>query len=105
MHLELGARRTVGVHYATWILSDENYLAPPQELGVAARERGASSACVPGEMGRTVVFPIEVGGGGSGGMSPVESVESGEKSLDGEKGLGEELAFREVRGGKSVLWC
>jgi hypothetical protein len=60
---------------------------------------------VPGEMGRTVVFPIEVGGGESGGMSPVESVESGEKSLDGEKGLGEELAFREVRGGKSVLWC
>jgi hypothetical protein len=99
MHLELGARRTVGVHYATWILSDENYLAPPQELGVAARERGASSTCVPGEMGRTVVFPIEVGGGESGGMSPVESVESGEK------GLGEELAFREVRGGKSVLWC
>jgi hypothetical protein len=59
---------------------------------------------VPGEMGRTVVFPIEGGGGESGGVSPAESVESGEKSLDGERRLGS-LVFREVRGGKSVLWC
>jgi len=104
MHLELAAKRTVGVHYGTWILSDENYLDPPRELGVAAREAGVTSRVVPGQMGRTMVFPIHLEGESSGDSSPTGS-EGGIKSLDGEKDLGSlDAAFREVRGGRSVVW-
>jgi len=105
MHLELAAKRTVGVHYATWILSDENYLAPPRELGVAAREAAVTSRVIPGQMGRTMVFPIRFEGESSGDSSPTVS-EVEVKSLEGEKALGSsDLTFREIRGGKSVFWC
>ena len=64
MHGELGAKRTVGVHYATWMLSDEHYLAPPRELGIAAREAGcAEGEVLLGQMGWTMVIPW--GGRGS----------------------------------------
>jgi hypothetical protein len=59
MHLELRARRTVGVHYATWILSDEHYLAPPRELWLATKRERVRNV-VPGELGRTTV--IRIGG-------------------------------------------
>jgi N-acyl-phosphatidylethanolamine-hydrolysing phospholipase D len=92
MHLELGAKKTVGVHYATWILSDEHYLSPPRELGIAAEENKVSAQVLPGQMGRTMVIPWE----------RVESSEDeGRKSLDGDA---LELALTEARGGKCVLW-
>ena len=95
MHLELGAKRTVGVHYATWILSDEHYLAPPRELGIAAEENKVTSSVIPGQMGRTMIIQWDKG--------EISSEEESNKSLNEEKGL--ELALTECRGGKCVLWC
>jgi N-acyl-phosphatidylethanolamine-hydrolysing phospholipase D len=92
MHVELGAKRTVGVHYATWILSDEHYLAPPRELGVAAAKAKVSANVMPGQMGRTMLIPWQ----------KVESSEESNQSSNEEKNL--ELALTEVRGGKCVLW-
>jgi N-acyl-phosphatidylethanolamine-hydrolysing phospholipase D len=91
MHLELGAKKTVGVHYATWILSDEHYLAPQTELAIAAEEKNLSANVIPGQMGRTVVIPWE----------KVESLEEESRSSDE---LGLEFAFTEARGGKCVIW-
>ena len=96
MHLELGAKKTVGVHYATWILSDEHYLAPPRELGLVAKEMKVSANVIAGHMGRTMLIPWE------------RAENSGErsennKSLDGNKSL--DLALTDVREGKCVLWC
>ena len=95
MHIELGAKKTVGVHYATWILSDEHYLAPPRELGIAAAEKKLSASIIPGQMGRTMIIPWE----------RFESSSSDEesRSLDGDnKSL--ELVLTDVRDGKCVIW-
>jgi N-acyl-phosphatidylethanolamine-hydrolysing phospholipase D len=91
MHLELGAKRTVGVHYATWILSDEHYLAPPRELCIAAEESNVSASVIPGQMGRTMVIPL---------VGP--PYEEGNMGSDG--GNNSELTLKEVRGGKCILW-
>lgn len=93
MHLELGAKRTVGVHYATWILSDEHYLAPQTELANAVRENRLQKRVMAGQMGRTMVIPWE----------RVESSEEDNKSQDG-KEEGEELVLMDARGGKCVIW-
>lgn len=93
MHLELGAKRTVGVHYATWILSDEHYLAPQTELANAVRENRLQKRVMAGQMGRTMVIPWE----------RVESSEEDDKSQDG-KEKGEELVLMDARGGKCVIW-
>jgi N-acyl-phosphatidylethanolamine-hydrolysing phospholipase D len=50
MHQELGAKKTVGVHYATWILSDEHYLAPQTELEESAEENNLCGVVVPGQL-------------------------------------------------------
>jgi len=98
MHIELGAKKTVGVHYATWILSDEHYLAPPRELGIAAEEKKLSASIIAGQMGRTMIIPWE-----RVERSSSEEEESN-KSLDGEnKSL--ELSLTDIRGGKCVIWC
>jgi hypothetical protein len=97
MHLELGAKKTVGVHYATWILSDEHYLEPQMVLAREARERGLSRRVMVGMMGRTVVIPWD----------KVESEEEEGRSFseeDREKGEGEGLVLVEGRGGKCVIW-
>ena len=91
MHLELGAKKTVGVHYATWILSDEHYLAPQTELEIAAQENNLSTRVIPGQMGRTVVIPRE----------RLESSAEENKSLE-DSGL--EMAFSTARDGKCVIW-
>jgi N-acyl-phosphatidylethanolamine-hydrolysing phospholipase D len=94
MHVELGAKRTVGVHYATWILSDEHYLAPQRELSVAVREASVEAEVMAGQMGRTMVIPW--GGGessdeeSSAGISESEEVKGGN--------------LVEGRGGKCIVW-
>ena len=95
MHIELGAKKTVGVHYATWILSDEHYLAPPRELEFAAVENRVSASIMPGQLGRTMLIPLE-----RVETSEEEIEEDSNKSLDEEKSL----ALMEVRNGKSVVW-
>jgi hypothetical protein len=87
MHQELGARKTVGVHYATWILSDEYYLAPQTELLAAAADNKVSANVIPGQMGRTMVIPWER--------------ESLEESNPDETS---ELLLTEARAGKCVVW-
>jgi N-acyl-phosphatidylethanolamine-hydrolysing phospholipase D len=91
MHQELGAKKTVGVHYATWILSDEHYLAPERELGVATAQNKLSASVIPGQMGRTMVIPWE----------REISADESQSSLD-EMGL--ELVLKEARGGRCVIW-
>ena len=98
MHLELGAKKTVGVHYGTWILSDEHYLAPPTELATAAEENKVSAYVIPGQMGRTMIIPWDSKG------EILSEEESSNKSSEVEEDKSLELALREVRGGKCVLW-
>ncbi len=40
IHLDVGARRSVGVHWGTFELSDEPLDAPPRDLAAARRTRG-----------------------------------------------------------------
>ena len=91
MHLELGAKKSVGVHYATWILSDEPYLEPQMVLAREAREKGLTGQVIAGMMGRTMVIPWD----------KVESEE--EENRENEK-KGKELVLVEGRGGKCVIW-
>jgi len=92
MHKELGAKRTVGVHYATWILSDEHYLAPPTELMEAATREKVRRQVMPGQLGRTVVFGVE--DEESFGDEKMEKVEVEE----------DEIELIDARGGKCVVW-
>lgn len=94
MHIELGAKKTVGVHYATWILSDEHYLAPPRELGIAAKEKKLGASIIPGQMGRTMVIPWERSESSSSDEN--RSLDGDDKTLD--------LALTDVRDGKCVIW-
>ncbi|BFZ62552.1 hypothetical protein YB2330_003653 [Saitoella coloradoensis] len=56
--LELAAERAVGVHWGTWILSDEHYLAPVLELRKnVAKYKMQEGRFIAGEMGETVVIP------------------------------------------------
>jgi N-acyl-phosphatidylethanolamine-hydrolysing phospholipase D len=87
MHQELGAKKTVGVHYATWILSDEHYLAPQTELLAAAADNKVSANVIPGQMGRTMVIPWE--------RESLEESNTDETS---------ELLLTEARAGKCVVW-
>lgn len=40
IHLDLGARRSIGIHWGTFQLTDEALDEPPRALAAAARERG-----------------------------------------------------------------
>ena len=91
MHMELGAKRTVGVHYATWILSDEHYLAPPMELREAAGKAKLGREVIPGQHGRTIVIPMEA-----------ESTSDEEKTETGD--IEQEVQLIEARGGNCVVW-
>lgn len=39
-HLDVGAKRTVGMHWGTFIMSDEPFLEPPRLFSAAARQAG-----------------------------------------------------------------
>ncbi|KAK9240872.1 beta-lactamase superfamily domain-containing protein [Lipomyces kononenkoae] len=65
--IDLGAKRLVGVHWATFILSDEHYLEPKQKLEQEAVAVGLQDAVWAADFGRTIVVPYrsadEVGSG------------------------------------------
>jgi N-acyl-phosphatidylethanolamine-hydrolysing phospholipase D len=94
MHLELGAKRTVGVHYATWILSDEHYLAPSQELRDAALKVNVGTQVMPGQHGRTMVFAIEEG----------SLTESSNEEKTEIADVNQDVDLLEARGGKCAVW-
>ncbi|KAJ8102142.1 beta-lactamase superfamily domain-containing protein [Lipomyces tetrasporus] len=55
--IDLGAKRLVGVHWATFMLSDEHYLEPKQKLEQEAVAAGLQDKVWAAEFGRTIVVP------------------------------------------------
>lgn len=57
MALDLKAKRSVGVHWGTWIMSDERYNLPPKDLEKARAKHGVQEEefCVL-PVGRTMVY-------------------------------------------------
>lgn len=56
MMQDVNGRRMVGVHYGTFILSNEHYLEPKTRLKAAAQELGKQETVFAGEFGRTEIF-------------------------------------------------
>jgi N-acyl-phosphatidylethanolamine-hydrolysing phospholipase D len=42
VHLDLGAKHSIGMHWGTFTLTDEALDQPPQDLAAAKREKGVS---------------------------------------------------------------
>jgi N-acyl-phosphatidylethanolamine-hydrolysing phospholipase D len=56
MALDLGAKKSVGVHWGTWIMSDESYNLPPVDLAKARQKLGMKDdAFVTLPVGETMV--------------------------------------------------
>ncbi|KAK9461552.1 beta-lactamase superfamily domain-containing protein [Lipomyces oligophaga] len=53
----IGARRLIGVHWGTFVLSDEHFLEPKQRLEKEATHMGLSDAVWAADFGRTVIIP------------------------------------------------
>ncbi|KAJ1981767.1 hypothetical protein H4R35_000595 [Dimargaris xerosporica] len=59
IHQDLAAHRSLGVHWATFMLSDESYLTPPQDLRQALGDRQVPlEQFMTTHLGETVVIPI-----------------------------------------------
>ncbi|KAJ1787900.1 hypothetical protein LPJ59_005646 [Coemansia sp. RSA 2399] len=57
IHRDLGARKSIGVHWGTFMMSDEHYLAPPRELAAAAAKHGLKEdEFVAPQIGRTNLY-------------------------------------------------
>ncbi|KAJ2398965.1 hypothetical protein GGI23_002930 [Coemansia sp. RSA 2559] len=57
IHRDLGARKSIGVHWGTFMMSDEHYLAPPRELAAAAAKHGLTEdEFVAPQIGRTNLY-------------------------------------------------
>lgn len=83
---DLGARKLVGVHWGTFVLSEEHFLEPRDLLhSLAEKERRGQDIIAP-EFGRTLVFRV--------------SGEDGEDENGGER----ESEVRVIRDGKALLF-
>ena len=60
-HVALGARRSVGMHFGTFQLTDEAIEAPLEALDVAKREAGVEAFETLG-FGETAVYRVDGGG-------------------------------------------
>ncbi|KAJ1666054.1 hypothetical protein IW140_005848 [Coemansia sp. RSA 1813] len=57
IHRDLGARKSIGVHWGTFMMSDEHYLAPPRDLAAAAAKHGLDDdEFVAPQIGRTNLY-------------------------------------------------
>ncbi|KAK9467416.1 beta-lactamase superfamily domain-containing protein [Lipomyces arxii] len=56
---DLGARRLLGVHWGTFVMSDEYFLEPRIKLDEYAAAHDMQNAVFAAEFGRTVVVPIQ----------------------------------------------
>ncbi|KAJ3045208.1 hypothetical protein HDV00_011079 [Rhizophlyctis rosea] len=101
MHRELRAQHTLGVHWGTFMMSDEYYMDPPRVLDESREKEGVTGREVfTTRLGETVVLPpprgwrsfgedlrgvgvagMERGGSGSGSVVSVEEGEEGEGVL------------------------
>jgi len=58
IHLDLAARRSIGIHWGTFALTDEALDEPPRALEAARRQRGlADDAFTVMAVGETRRFP------------------------------------------------
>ncbi|KAJ1721184.1 hypothetical protein LPJ53_004261 [Coemansia erecta] len=57
IHRDLGARRSIGVHWGTFMMSDEHYMAPPRDLAAASEKRGlAADEFIAPQFGKTYLY-------------------------------------------------
>ena len=71
MHLDLGARRSLGIHWGTFELTDESLDEPPRALTAARRERGvAETDFSVTAIGQTLRLPRRGGGQSAAATEP-----------------------------------
>ncbi|KAJ2851177.1 hypothetical protein IWW36_001316 [Coemansia brasiliensis] len=59
IHLDLNAAHSIGVHWGTFMMSDEHYLDPPNDLALACAKYNVSSGLfVAPQFGKTLLYPI-----------------------------------------------
>ncbi|KAJ2623253.1 hypothetical protein GGI25_001997 [Coemansia spiralis] len=57
IHRDLGACWSIGVHWGTFMMSDEHYLAPPRDLAVAASKYSlADGEFIAPQLGKTLLY-------------------------------------------------
>ncbi|KAJ2766108.1 hypothetical protein IWQ56_003843 [Coemansia nantahalensis] len=57
IHQDIGAVSSIGVHWGTFMMSDEHYLAPPKDLAAACAKYGlADGAFVAPQFGKTQLY-------------------------------------------------
>ncbi|KAJ2448305.1 hypothetical protein GGF42_005152 [Coemansia sp. RSA 2424] len=57
IHRDLGARNSIGVHWGTFMMSDEHYMAPPRDLLQACVKHGLKDTeFIAPKLGRTMIY-------------------------------------------------
>ncbi|KAJ2591045.1 hypothetical protein H4R99_006898, partial [Coemansia sp. RSA 1722] len=60
IHKDLAATRSIGVHWGTFMMSDEHYMAPPRDLAKASVKHGlAADDFIAPQFGRTYLYDIQ----------------------------------------------
>ncbi|KAJ2007938.1 hypothetical protein GGI04_001326 [Coemansia thaxteri] len=60
IHRDLGARNSIGVHWGTFMMSDEHYMAPPRDLQQACSKHGlADTEFIAPALGKTHLYEVK----------------------------------------------
>ncbi|KAI8319902.1 Metallo-hydrolase/oxidoreductase [Martensiomyces pterosporus] len=60
IHRDLGARNSIGVHWGTFMMSDEHYMAPPRDLAAACAKHGLKvDEFIAPQFGRTHLYSTD----------------------------------------------
>ncbi|KAJ2704016.1 hypothetical protein FB645_003610 [Coemansia sp. IMI 203386] len=60
IHKDLAATRSIGVHWGTFMMSDEHYMAPPRDLAKASVKHGlAADDFIAPQFGKTYLYDIQ----------------------------------------------
>lgn len=84
---DLGARKLVGVHWGTFVLSDEHFLEPRDRLHMLAESEGRAKDIIAPDFGKTMVFNLH----------------DDRKANDKDYKVNEHEA-KEIRDGKAILF-